>query len=350
MIAAPVAAQVDNPSLDAMAGQMIMSGFSGDSVAAVSDVAALVGAGTLGGVMYLKTNVTSLDAVKAMNAAFRAANPDLPAFIALDQEGGQVERLTSAVGFNEIASASEIASSTDPIGAEEIYAGMATGLRSAGFTLNFGPVVDLALDPDNPIIARYGRSFGTDPERVVAYAGAFVAAHRREGVLTALKHFPGHGSSASDSHEGFVDITNTWQTVELEPFRQLVASGSADMVMVAHLYHAKFGTNPEQRLPASLSPSWIEGVLRDQLGFQGVVVTDDLEMGAIRKRFTLTESVVAAVRAGADILLFSNTVEPRLSLAEEVREILVAEAERDPAFKARIAESYARIVALKRSL
>ncbi len=350
MMATPAAAQSDGPGLDVMAGQMILSGFAGDSVAATSEVADLIAAGKLGGVMYLKTNASSLDAIKAMNAAFRAARPDLPPFIALDQEGGMVERLTSAIGFGEIASAADIASSTDPLGAEEIYAGMASGLKSAGFTVNFGPVVDLNLNTANPVIARYGRSFGADAEGVAAYAGAFVAAHRRAGVLTALKHFPGHGSSSSDSHEGFVDITRTWQPVELEPFRRMIAAGDADMVMVAHLYHAKFGTDPAQRLPSSLSPSWIEGVLRAQLGFEGVVVTDDLEMGAIRQHFTLAESVIAAVRAGADILLFSNTVEPRLSLADDVQKILVDEAERNPAFKARIAESFARIVALKRRL
>ncbi len=330
-----------------MAGQMILMGFAGDSVEATAPLTEMIGEGRLGGVMYLKSNVVSLDAVKRMNARFVAANPHLPPFIALDQEGGKVERLTEAVGFAEIPAAADIARTTDPLGAEEIYAKMAMGLKALGFTLNFGPVVDLALNPDNPVIARYGRAYGADPQTVVDYAEAFVEAHRRAGVLTALKHFPGHGSSTQDSHEGFVDITANWQPVELEPFRRLITDGDADMVMVAHLYHDKFGIDPERRQPASLNPSWIEGVLRFQLGFQGVVITDDLEMGAVRKSFTLKESVEQAVRAGADILLFSNTVKPRLSLADEVRAILVAEAQRDPDFRARIVQSYGRIVALK---
>ena len=228
--------------------------------------------------------------------------------------------------------------------------GMAQGLKSLGFTLNFGPVVDLAVNPDNPIIARYKRAFSADADVVARYAAAFVHAHRQVGLLTALKHFPGHGSSTGDSHEGFVDITKTWVAEELDPFRSLIASGDADMVMVAHLYHAKFGIKPGENLPASLSPAWIEGVLRHQLGFQGVVITDDLEMGAIRKLFTLPESVKQTVRAGADILLFSNTVKPRIGLADEVRQILVDEAEADPAFRARIIESYRRIVALKKAI
>ncbi|MBU1176546.1 MAG: glycoside hydrolase family 3 protein [Alphaproteobacteria bacterium] len=346
-MASSAAAQSADAVLDDMAGQMILVGFAGDSVADTRALADMIGEGRLGGIMYLKPNVADLDTVKRMNAAFVAARPDLPPFIALDQEGGSVERLTKAVGFAEIPSAGEVARNTDALGAEAIYLRMARSLKSYGFNLNFGPVVDLALNPDNPVIAKYGRAFGADPDDVVRYAEAFVGAHRQAGILTALKHFPGHGSSAADSHEGFVDITGTLEAKELDPFRRMISRGEADMVMVAHLYHAKFGVDPVSQQPASLNPSWIEGTLRDQLGFDGVVITDDLEMGAIRKRFTLEQSVLAAVRAGVDILLFSNTADPRLGLADEVRGILVAEAERDPAFRDRIVESHARIVALK---
>jgi len=214
----------------------------------------------------------------------------------------------------------------------------------------FGPVVDLNLNPDNPAIGRYKRSYGIDPETVEGFAEAFISAHRQAGLLTALKHFPGHGSATSDSHEGFVDITRTLQVKELDPFRALVADGYADMVMVAHLYHARFGIDPVSQQPASLNPSWIEGVLRYQLGFQGVVITDDLEMGAIRKIFTLRQSVLQAVRAGADVLLFSNTADPHIGLADEVRQILVDTAKADPAFRARVEQSYGRIVALKNAI
>ena len=333
-----------------MAGQMILVGFAGDSAAETGALTRMIGEGRLGGVMYLKTNVASLDAVKRMNASFAAARPDLPPFIAIDQEGGSVERLTSDVGFTEIPAAGDIAATRDPLGAEAVYLKMAQGLHALGFTLNFGPVVDLNLNPDNPAIGRYKRAYGADPETVEGYAEAFVSAHRQAGLLTALKHFPGHGSATSDSHEGFVDITRTLQVKELDPFRALVADGYADMVMVAHLYHAKFGLDPVSQQPASLNPAWIEGVLRHQIGFQGVVITDDLEMGAIRKLFTLKQSVLQAVRAGADVLLFSNTVKPRLELADEVRAILVDEAARDTAFRDRIVQSYGRIVALKNAI
>jgi len=342
---APAAAQ----SLDQMAGQMIVVGFQGDDASdkSVKALIAEIAAGELGGVMYLKTNVKSLKAVQAMNAAFRAAAPDLPPFLTLDQEGGAVERLTAAVGFEEVPSAANVAAGNTPAEAEALYAGMARRIAALGFTVNFGPVADLAVNPKNQVIARFGRAYGKTAETVTAYDRAFIAAHHAAGLITSLKHFPGHGSSTADSHEGFVDISKTWSPAELEPYRALIAEGLVDTVMVGHLYHDAYAGSGKVKLPASLSPEWVEGVLRGELGFTGVVVSDDLEMGAIRKLFDLHDTVVRAVNAGVDVLLFSNTAKYSADLGDRVRAILVAEAESDPAFRARIEASYRRIVALK---
>ena len=342
---APAMAQ----SLEQMAGQMIVVGFKGDDAgdASVRALRDEIGAGTLGGVMYLKPNVKSLGAVKAMNAAFRAASPDLPPFLTLDQEGGAVERLTSAVGFEELPNAETIAAKDSPAEAEATYATMAKAIAEEGFTVNFGPVADLNVNPDNQIIAKYGRSFGKSAKTVAAYDQAFIEAHHDAGLLTALKHFPGHGSSTADSHEGFVDISKTWSPSELDPYKTLFANGYDDFVMVGHLYHKDYAGAGKVKLPASLSPEWIGGVLRGQLKFAGVVISDDLEMGAIRKQFDLHDTVVGAVNAGVDVLLFSNTAAYSPDLADKVRGILVAEAAADPTFKAKIEASYARIVAMK---
>ena len=342
---APAMAQ----SLEQMAGQMIIVGFKGDDVgdASVKAVRDEIAAGTLGGVMYLKPNVKSLAAVKAMNAAFRAASPDLPPFLTLDQEGGAVERLTSAVGFQELPNAETIAAKDSPAEAEATYADMAKAIANEGFTVNFGPVADLNINPDNQIIAKYGRSFGKSGKTVAAYDQAFIQAHHDAGLLTALKHFPGHGSSTADSHAGFVDISKTWSPSELDPYKALFAGGYDDFVMVGHLYHKDYAGSGAVKLPASLSPEWIEGVLRGQLKFAGVVISDDLEMGAIRKQFDLHDTVVGAVYAGVDVLLFSNTAAYSPDLADKVRGILVAEANADPTFRAKIEASYARIVAMK---
>lgn len=338
-------------SLEDMAGQMVMVGFTGDAAGAagVRAVREQVARGEIGGVMYLRTNVDSLEAVRGINRSLIAARPWLPPFIALDQEGGQIERLTAAVGFDEIASAQAIGSDT-PDRARAIYAGLADDLARLGFSVNFGPVVDLDLNPENPIIGRYERAFGADPEQVVAMASAFVEAHRDAGLATALKHFPGHGSSAGDTHDGFVDVTGLWQPVELEPYRAMIDGGMADMVMVAHLFSADVQGGDTGQLPASLSRTWIEGVLRDELGFGGVAISDDLEMGAIRSRFDLHDTVVSAVEAGMDILLFSNTAAYDPALGSEIHQVLVDEGRADAAFADRIAQSYGRIVALKRKL
>ena len=280
---------------------------------------------------------------------FRAAAPELAPFITLDQEGGAVERLTKDVGFDEISNAATIAARNSPQEAEAIYARMAADIANEGFSVNFGPVADLNTNPDNQIIARFGRAFSDDPAVVTGYDAAFIRAHRAAGLVTALKHFPGHGSSTADSHEGFVDISATWDASELQPYRALIGEDMADMVMVGHLYHADYA-DEDGETPSSLSPRWIDGVLRGELGFDGVVISDDLEMGAIREHFTLEETVTKAVRAGMDILLFSNTADYRPGLADEVLAILLAEAEADPAFAARIQESYERIVALKARL
>jgi beta-N-acetylhexosaminidase len=306
-------------------------------------------AGRLGGVMYLKKNVASLAAVAKMNAEFRAASPDLPPFITLDQEGGAVERLTKDVGFTEIPNAATIAADNSPEAAEAIYAEMAKGIAAQGFTVNFGPVADLNINPNNQVIAKFGRAYSADPETVTAYDRAFIEGHHKAGLATALKHFPGHGSSTADSHEGFVDITKTWSEDELEPYRELIGEGVVDMVMVGHLYHADYADDDGQT-PSSLSARWIDGVLRTDLGFDGVVISDDLEMGAIRDHFTLEQTVVEGVKAGMDILLFSNTGYQRPGLSKEVLAILMEQAEKDPAFAKRIEQSYERIVALKRRL
>ena len=330
---------------------MIVIGFDGDSAndASVKAIAAELKSGQLGGVMYLKKNVKSLGQVRAMNAEFRAASPELPPFITLDQEGGAVERLTQDVGFKEIARASTIAAENTPEEAEGIYETMAKSVAALGFTVNFGPVADLNTNPNNPVIAKFGRAYSADPETVISYDRAFIEGHHAAGLATALKHFPGHGSSTTDSHEGFTDISKTWSETELDPYKALIGEGVVDMVMVGHLFHADYADGAEQT-PSSLSKRWIDGVLRTDLGFDGVVISDDLEMGAIRDHFTLEETVVEAVSAGMDILLFSNTGYQRTTLSQEILDILVEHAETDPAFKARIEESYGRIIALKQRL
>lgn len=328
---------------------MIVVGFRGDDLTdkGVQGVIADMAAGRIGGVMYLKQNVKSLDAAQRINASLRTvAPPGLPPFIALDQEGGAVERLTKSVGFKEVPSALDVARKRSPAEAAKLYAEMAQGMAAVGFTVNFGPVVDLDINPDNEVITKFGRSFGASPDTVATYAGAFVEGHHEAGVITSLKHFPGHGSSTADSHDGFVDITRTWRPAELEPYRALISRGYADIIMVGHLYHADY-SGDQHNLPATLSSQWIDGVLRNELGFKGLVISDALGMEAVTQLYDRREAIVRAVNAGTDLVLFLTMDGDTVALASEIRAVLIEEAEADPAFRARIVASFERIKSVK---
>ncbi len=209
--------------------------------------------------------------------------------------------------------------------------------------MNLAPVVDLNVNPTNPIIGALDRSFGADPARVTSQAEAFIAGHHDMGVLTTLKHFPGHGSSTGDTHLGVVDVTGTWKPVELEPFANVIHDGTADAVLTAHVFNRDL--DPDH--PATLSHKIITGMLREQIGWDGLVVSDDMQMGAIRKAYGYADAVRLAILAGVDVLtiaqqqryeeaIVSSTIE---NIAEQVAEGSI------PA--SRIDESYARIMAFK---
>ena len=299
-------------TLDQKVGQMVMMGVDGTSADArgVQQAWAQVRAGQLGGVILYRYNITDPAQVRALNSALQQANPlEIPLLIALDQEGGLVQRLRASNGFADTPAHEEVAATQTPDQARATYRVMAQMVADAGFNFNFGPVVDLRgdpLDPEHtvasPVIGALKRSFSDDPARVVSYATQFIQAHRDAGVLTALKHYPGHGLANKDSHMGLVDVTQTAQPVEQWPFQQLITSGMADAIMTAHLVNRSVDAD----WPVTLSERFIQPQLRARDGFNGVVVTDDLHMGAIQQHHSLRESVVRAIVAGNDLLIFSN--------------------------------------------
>ncbi|UOM35087.1 glycoside hydrolase family 3 N-terminal domain-containing protein [Acuticoccus sp. I52.16.1] len=334
--------------LDVRIGQMLMVGFQGDDVdqPGPQRIARHIEAGRLGGVLIFRQNVKSEAALKRLTRLFRAsAPPGLPVLIAVDQEGGQVQRLTDKVGFVATPSAKRVAAEGEPA-ARRIYRRLADGLADWGFNVNLAPVVDLGNRSDNPIISKLGRAFSGTPDEVAAYAAAFVAAHRRAGLLTSLKHFPGHGSSRGDTHEGFVDISRSWSEAELAPYATLLAEGMADMVMVAHVHLAQYCA---EGVPASLSPQLIEGLLRQRLGFDGVVISDDMEMGAITRLGSPIRIARRAIEAGNDILVYAGGAAGSDDLVTRLHKRL-AWAARDPALAARIDESFARVRGMKARL
>ncbi|MCK4441683.1 MAG: glycosyl hydrolase, partial [Sulfurovaceae bacterium] len=185
---------------------------------------------------------------------------------------------------------------------KNIYLDMGAELNSVGINYDLAPVVDLAINKKNRVIYKLGRSFGSNSKAVAHYANIFINAMHENGVLTSVKHFPGHGSSLGDTHKGFVDVTRLWKKKELEPYRILTQQGVLDTVMVAHVFNKKL----DVKYPATLSSKTINGILRHQLGFDGVVITDDLQMGAIAHRYGLKNTLKLAINAGDDLLLFGN--------------------------------------------
>jgi len=250
-----------------------------------------------------RRNIHSPGQLRALVARLRRISRR-PLLVAVDQEGGMVARLKQEDGFVGCPSAATLGRAG--VGAVRRAAErVADQLRRVGVDWNLAPVVDLDLEPENPVIHRFGRSFGTDADLVCRCAQAWIRAHHRHGVACCLKHFPGHGSSLADSHAGFVDIGRTWRPIEAEVYRRLARSGLADAVMPGHLVHR--GLDPAG-LPATLSRRMLAGLLRDRLGFAGVIVSDDLQMGAIRDRWSLEEAVAAAFTAGCDLLLIGNNL------------------------------------------
>lgn len=220
--------------------------------------------------------------------------------VAIDQEGGCVRRLGPGRGFGDHPSASEFAR-LDPSDQREGAKRVARELSRCGIGLNFAPCVDLAIEPENPIIAAHGRSFGESADAVAACAEVVIGAHLDAGVACCLKHFPGHGSTRVDSHLGLPDITASHQDSEIMVFERLIRAHKDRpvCVMTGHLLHR--GLDPE--FPASLSRDVTTSVLRERLGFDGVVVTDAIDMDGVRARWSLEETIERAIGAGADLIV-----------------------------------------------
>lgn len=339
------------PSLKEMIGQMLMLGFKGvtPNDKGSKAVHSLLKDGQIGGLIFMGHNMSSKSQITQLVSYMKkGTSKQHPPLLAIDQEGGQVQRLKEKHGFTTIPTASSIALANDQISALQTYQTLAEELASAGFNVNFGPVVDLNIVPENPIIGARERSYGFKPETVQAYSSAFILAHRQNKILTSLKHFPGHGSSWTDSHEQFVDLTKSWKRIELAPYKLMVKERLVDMVMVGHLYHPSFSDS--DKLPASLSKKAIEGVLRRDIGYKGIVITDDLGMGAIKKYFEFDDALIKAVKAGNDILLIVDGKYANPSSITRIQNLILAAVKRGEIQRSSIEASYQRIIAAKKKL
>jgi len=295
--------------------------------------------GKVGGSILLRHNIKNRDSVLALTDLFMRANPQV--LNAVDQEGGLVQRLTKELGFSRLPRARWVATHMTRSQAKELYFEAGEEMRRAGFNLNLAPSVDWH-DPQNPVIGKHGRSFGSHQEVIERYATSFIEGMQRAGLAATLKHFPGHGTSQGDSHNGFVDITSTWTEKELVPFQRLAAR--APLVMGGHLFHPRFS---DGELPITFSTRALQTELRDQLGFSGAIITDDLDMGAIRTAYSLEDAVVRSLQAGNDLLLMSNSLAYDPDLADKAVDWVLSAIKDHRLDMARLRDAYQRVVLLK---
>lgn len=343
---------LDSLTLDEKIGQMLLVGFRGYTADDDSQIARDIAAGRVGGVILFdrdvalgsnERNINNPAQVRALTASLRGYAGKVPIFITVDQEGGAVCRLKEARGFPATVSARSLGDLNNETATREAGQALAAMVAESGFNLNFAPVVDIDVNPDSPAIGRLNRSFSANATVVADNARWVIEEHHRQGVMTAIKHYPGHGSALTDTHEGFADVTETWSEEELQPYRDLIGRDLPDMVMTAHVYNA--GIDPD--CPATLSEATVTGILRERLGYQGVVVTDAMDMGAIHDTYDLRESLKLSINAGCDIFLFANNLVYDELIAQKAVGIVKELVESGEISEDRIDESCGRILRLK---
>ena len=297
------------------AARMLMVGFRGDKIDDNSDAARYVRDLHVGSIVLFDVDLTS-ESKKAGTRNITSKRQlikltsdlqsyaDEPLIIAADQEGGMVCRLKTRYGFKPTVNALYLG--TQDNCDTTLYYGMriAQELKECGVNLNLAPVLDIHRE-DGPHLGHFKRCFSTNVDVITRNAGWFIDAHYKHGVLCAVKHFPGHGSALGDSHLGMVDVTDTWNAYELEPFTNLIKQRKVDVVMTAHIYNRKL----DKDYPATLSHKIVTELLRDNLHYDGVVVTDDMYMEGILSQYSIPEAFALAINAGADILLVGNNID-----------------------------------------
>lgn len=338
-------------ALNDMIGQCFLIGFRGAELAKSNPVVADIRKRNLAGVIlfdrFLAGNSQSNNILNAEQTARLIADLQNEAgdrlLVAVDQEGGMVSRFKEDRGFPTTLPAAQLGQFSDTEAtrqAAEQTAGLLAGL---GINLNLAPVADLNSFTANPIIGKYQRSFSADPAVVSRHVEVWIRAHHQHAVRCCLKHFPGHGSARTDSHLGFVDISTVWQNEELIPFAKMIEAGCADAIMTGHLYHRAL----DSQWPATLSASILNGLLREQMGFAGVIISDDLQMQAITSRYGLEEAAWMALAAGVDLLIFGNNLHYDPDLVKKCTVAIVSAVRRGDLSEERIYQAWQRVQRLK---
>ncbi len=335
-------------------GNLFILGFPGPSLEPGMTISRDIAEHGLGGVILFNrclhdpaqpANIISPNQLRRLCSSLQGLASET-LLIGVDQEGGLVRRLRPEAGFFDLCSARRMGGDSQTDLTRQMAGATAAELSQLGINCNFAPVVDLNSNPSNPVIGAIDRSFSDQPEDVARHAAAWIEAHRNHGVLSCIKHFPGHGSSAADSHLGFVDISDSWHRRELEPYRHLLQAGLVDMVMTGHLFHRQLDSD----FPATLSEPVVTGLLRAELGYEGVVVSDDLQMKAITSHFSFEESVCRALAAGVDMLMFGNNLDYGTDLCRQAIQAIQQGLDRGVLSEAQLHRSLGRVKTLKERL
>ena len=334
-----------------MIGQMIMVGLRGTSPDDAKYFFRSLNGLTIGGVILYNQNVTtsppsshnilSPEQVKDFNEALQSFSPT-PLLIGIDQEGGQVNRLKEKYGFPQSNSWAKLGLLNDIVETQSCATRTASTLSKNGFNLNFAPILDLSLNPDS-FIAKKERCFSNNPVSVSTHAELFILSHLAQNVVPVCKHFPGQGSAGGDTHEGIVDVTKTWSETELKPYQTLIDQDYIPAIMTSHLFHK--GLDPE--LPATLSSKILTDLLRNKMGFDGVIISDDPQMGAIANHYDLKTVLQLMIYASVDIFCFGNNLIYDPTIVQKIHSTIVELLDEGSITIAQVEKSYKRIMYLK---
>lgn len=290
-------------------GQLAIAGFAGEAIPA--DLKSLAREFDLGGVILFARNVSAPEQVAEIARETQAMAQELPLWVSVDQEGGRVARLKAP--FTIWPPMMTLGRSGDVRLAERFAVALAAELKAVGITLDYTPVLDILTNPRNPVIG--DRALAERAEDVARLGRTIVGALQREGIAACGKHFPGHGDTAVDSHHELPLVEHPpdrLDAVELVPFRAAIDEGVA-AIMTAHILVPAF----DEERPATLSPAIVDGLLKKKLGFEGLVLSDDLEMRAISARYGIPEATLAATAAGCDAVLMCGAAqEPQAAALE----------------------------------
>lgn len=350
----PVEEQPQTKYTNQELGQLLVVGFRGTEINSESKIVKDIKEYNLGGVVLFDfdtesgeygRNITNANQLLKLSSAL-VAYSQTPPIIAIDQEGGRVSRLKETYGFPKTRSAQYLGTLDNEDSTRYYAKTTAQEFMVVGVNTNFAPVVDVNLNPSNPVIGNYERSFSKETHKVVKHVGYVLDEFDKEGILSVLKHFPGHGSSTKDSHLGVTDVTNIWDESELLPYKKLFTERKINAVMTAHIYNARL----DSLWPATLSERTIQGILRDSLGFNGVVFSDDMQMKAISDEYGLETAIEQSLNAGIDILVFANNLVYEEDIARKAIQIIQKGIAEGRISETKIDSALARVGRLKKEV